>query len=208
MSSESIQLSAFPEELLERVLAPCVLAGPERSASSRSLWHQHVAGSTPAATRGRLAPLLVCRLFRRIATPLFYHTIRLDSAEDLHALLAHAIRPYPFLASHIKHIHLGGIWAEGGELLSLCGSQLRLLDVSLDATLLCPALVGNVRDFDAEEFCEPLKDLTGLTDFVLAKPGSVYLTQPKARYVLAEIARAMMNWNQLVRLPFLLFLRH
>ena len=85
----------------------------------------------------------------------------------------------------------------------MCGPQLRLLDVSLDATLLCPALVGNVRDFDAEEFCEPLKGLTGLTHFALAKPGSVYLTQPKARYVLAEIARAMMRWDQLVRFPSL-----
>ncbi|KAJ3514510.1 hypothetical protein NLJ89_g2332 [Agrocybe chaxingu] len=117
--------------------------------------------------------------------------------QDLHQLLSSALRPNPCLAAHIRRVVLSGVWAEGGELLELCGPGLRMLDIALDVTQLCPATQGIVRDLDAEDFCEGLKTIKGLTHLVVRKPNNVYLTQPKPRYVLAELAMAVNVWDRL-----------
>ncbi|KAF8877935.1 hypothetical protein CPB84DRAFT_1966255 [Gymnopilus junonius] len=51
--------------------------------------------------------------------------------------------------------------------------------------------------FGSEEFCEGLKDLVGLTHLVVRKPSHVYLTQPRPRIVLSEVAKAMDSWDEL-----------
>jgi hypothetical protein len=75
-----------------------------------------------------------------------------------------------------------------------------MLDITLDMTPLAPGVManGNVRDLDAEDFCEGIKYIThSLTHLALRKPNNVYLTQPKPKYVLGEIAKAMRKWDNL-----------
>jgi hypothetical protein len=186
---------SFPEELLERILALCVVAPLVQT--TRPHWHQRLDSGT---IRGRLAPLLVCKKFFRISTPLFYHTIHITSPAQLHSLLSSALRRNPYLATYVRRLLFAGVWAEGGELIAMCNSNIKMLDITLDMTQLAPGVNTNsyVRDFDAEDFCEGIKYIThSLTHIALRKPNNVYLTQPKPKYVLGEIAKAMRNWDNL-----------
>ncbi|KAF8192947.1 hypothetical protein BJ912DRAFT_1093804 [Pholiota molesta] len=103
----------------------------------------------------------------------------------------------PVLASYIRRLVFSGIWADGGELLHRCNYNLRTLDLTLDVAQLSPAVRAPIRDIDAEEFCKGLTEITSLTHIVVRKPGNVYLTQPKPRAVLLELAEAMQSWNEL-----------
>ena len=200
LTQQPIELSAFPEELLERILSFCVVV-PLVQAPPRPSWHRSTDcfSTTTPPTRGRLALLLVSKQFFRICTPLLYHTIHILSAGQLHGLLRNAIRPNPFFAGYIRRIVLHGIWADAGELLRLTHKNLTVLDITLDLTQLPPGLHGQIRDLDAEEFCEGLKDIVSLKQIIIRKPNNVYLTQPKPRYVLSGIAKAMEGWDNLVR---------
>ena len=184
---------AFPEELLERILALCVIAPLVRAA--RPQWHQR---PTSDSGRGRLASLLVCKKFFRISTPLFYHTIHVTSPTQLHRLLSGAMRPNLYLSTYVHRLLFAGVWADGGELIAMCSNSIKMLDITLDMTQLVNAN-RDVRDLDAEDFCEGLKHITqSLTHLVVRKPNNVYLTQTKPKYVLGEIAKAMRNWDNLV----------
>ena len=187
---------AFPEELLERILALCVVAPLVQTA--RPQWHQRADRGT--AIRGRLASLLVCKKFYRISTPLFYHTIHITSPAQLHRLLSTALRRNLYLATYVRRLLFAGVWAEGGELIAMCSRNVKMLDITLDMTQLAPGVNTNryVRDFDAEDFCKGIKHITySLTHLALRKPNNVYLTQPKPKYVLGEIAKAMRYWDNL-----------
>ena len=201
---EPLNLLSFPEELLEKILAHCVVAHTPHP--PRPSWHSSSATTPPV--RGRLALLLVSKTFLRIATPLFYHSLHIASPSQLHCLLRDALRPNSALASHIRRVVLAGIWAEGGELLQLCHTRLETLDIILDTMAVAPGVQGDVRDLDAEEFCAALTEMTALTHLVVRKPCNVYLTQPRPRYVLSALAEAMHSWDKLVRLPFLTVVRH
>jgi hypothetical protein len=196
MTQQPLELSAFPEELLERILSYCIVAP---LVQARPSWHRPTDcfSTTTLPIRGRLALLLVSKQFFRICTPLFYHTIHVLSASQLHGLLRNVIRPNPFLAGYIRRIVLHGIWADAGELLRLTHNNLNVLDITLDVTQLSQRVHGQIRDFDAEDFCEGLKDLVSLKHIVIRKPNNVYLTQPKPRYVLSGIAKAMKSWDNL-----------
>ncbi|PPQ88177.1 hypothetical protein CVT25_005142 [Psilocybe cyanescens] len=194
-TTQTLDLADFPEELLEGILSHCVIAS--LSKPPRPSWHWSGPSSTSSQPiRGRLALLLVCKKFLRISTPLFYHTIHILSSGQLHRLLSDALLPSPALALHIRRIVFAGIWAEGGEIFRMCSGSIRFLDLTLDSTQLSGAS-GPIRDLDAEEFCEGLKELAALTHIVVRKPNDVYITRPKPQYVLSEIANAMVNWNQL-----------
>ena len=191
-----MSILSFPEELLERILALCVVAPLVQT--TRPQWHQRSARGT--AIRGRLASLLVCKKFFRISTPLFYHTIHITSPTQLHRLLSTALRRNLYLATYIRRLLFAGVWAEGGELIAMCSRNIKMLDITLDVTQLAPGVNTNrdVRDLDAEDFCEGIKYIThSLTHLALRKPNNVYLTQPKPKYVLGEVAKAMRNWDNL-----------
>jgi hypothetical protein len=84
--------------------------------------------------------------------------------------------------------------------MAMCSRNIQMLDITLDMTQLAPGVNTNrnVRDFDAEDFCEGIKYIThSLTHLALRKPNNVYLTQPKPKYVLGEIAKAMRVWDNL-----------
>jgi len=183
-------LERLPEELLERILSYCVVS--PLTPSSRPSWHAN-------GFRDRLAPLLVSKTFFRIGNPLFYHTIHIQSASQLHHLLSTTLRPNPSLATHVRRIILAGIWADAGELLCLCGNNLKLLDIHLDTTHLPQPVNSYIRDLDAEDFCEGLKGVKSLTHLMVRKSSNVYLTQPRPRQVLFELAKAVQEWDELVR---------
>lgn len=187
---------SFPEELLERILALSVIAPLVQT--TRPKWHQRPDRGT--AIRGRLAPLLVCKKFFRISIPLFYHTIHVTSPAQLHSLLSSALRRNHYLATYVRRLLFAGVWAEGGELIAMCSRNIKMLDITLDMTQLAPGVNANrdVRDLDAEDFCEGIKYIThSLTHLALRKPNNVYLTQPKPKYVLGVIAKAMRDWDNL-----------
>ncbi|KAF9562054.1 hypothetical protein CPC08DRAFT_634546 [Agrocybe pediades] len=196
--SSQLELCSFPEELLEAILAHCVIALPNQP--PRPSWTRNLGSTTdsPASPpRGRLAVLLVCKKFHRISIPLYYNTINVQSPRQLNRLLVNALRPNPTLASHVRRVIFAGVWADGGELLRMANDSIRLLDVSIDTTQLAPNVPGQVRDLDAEEFCEGLKELSSLKHLIIRKPNNVYLTQPKPKYVLSAMAAAMHEWNEL-----------
>ncbi|KAF4621587.1 hypothetical protein D9613_012611 [Agrocybe pediades] len=196
--SSQLELCSFPEELLEAILAHCVIALPNQP--PRPSWTRNLGSTTdsPASPpRGRLAVLLVCKKFHRISIPLYYNTINVQSPRQLNRLLVNALRPNPTLASHVRRVIFAGVWADGGELLRMANDSIRLLDVSIDTTQLAPNVPGQVRDLDAEEFCEGLKELSSLKHLIIRKPNNVYLTQPKPKYVLFAMAAAMHEWNEL-----------
>lgn len=209
-----MSILSFPEELLERILALSVVSPLVQT--TRPQWHQQQKRSSShpgTAIRGRLASLLVCKKFYRISTPLFYHTIHINSPAQLHRLLSNALRRNRYLATYVRRLVFAGVWAEGGELIAMCSRNIKMLDITLDMTQLAPGVNTNrdVRDFDAEDFCEGIKYIThSLTHLALRKPNNVYLTQPKPKYVLGEIAKAMRYWDNLVSfIPlFLSFFTH
>lgn len=193
-----MSILSFPEELLERILALSVVAPLLQT--SRPHWHKPSDPGT--AIRGRLASLLVCKKFYRISTPLFYHTIHISSPAQLHRLLSNALRRNRYLATYVRRLVFAGVWAEGGELIAMCSRNIKMLDITLDMTQLAPGVNTNrdVRDLDAEDFCEGIKYIThSLTHLALRKPNNVYLTQPKPKYVLGEVAKAMRYWDNLVK---------
>ncbi|TFK36303.1 hypothetical protein BDQ12DRAFT_256591 [Crucibulum laeve] len=203
MTSISFNLASFPEELLERILALCVIA--PLSPPARPSWHLSSPTSSSSAApssphqrsnspRGRLAPLLVCKSFLRIATPLFYNTVHISSRTQLRCLLKHSLRPNPMLATYIRRVVLTGVWAEAGELLRMCRRSLRMLDLTLDTE---PVLMQpGEEDNDAKVFCASLKHIRP-TQLALRKPANVYLTQAKPKYVIWELSSAMRGWYEL-----------
>ncbi|KAJ8689950.1 hypothetical protein PTI98_012802 [Pleurotus ostreatus] len=103
--------------------------------------------------RTRLAPLLVCRLFNRIATPAFYETILLRSewqagslAWTLRSSGAHigskscecdqcATRPFnTSLHRHIRSIIILGCFESAAAVLHMCAIDLRTLDLTITGT--------------------------------------------------------------------------
>ncbi|KIJ98398.1 hypothetical protein K443DRAFT_680829 [Laccaria amethystina LaAM-08-1] len=189
-------LPSFPEELLERILAPCVLLPlSPTTPTPRPQWHRSSPSpsSSSSPMRTRLAPLLVSKTFLRICTPLFYHTLHLSSISQLQRLLG----ANPSLITHTRELILapGTISAEAGELLSLC-TALRYLEMSLDASSSNLGASGGYRDLDAEEFTRHLCSVirtgrVGITHLVLRKATNVYLTQQRPRYVLMHLAEAL-----------------
>ncbi|KAF9492156.1 hypothetical protein BDN71DRAFT_1509725 [Pleurotus eryngii] len=103
--------------------------------------------------RTRLAPLLVCRLFNRIATPAFYETILLRSEWQAGAL-AWSLRSSdvytesgscecdqcatkPFntsLHKHIKSLIILGCFESAAVVLRMCAVGLRTLDLTITGT--------------------------------------------------------------------------
>ncbi|KAF8201292.1 hypothetical protein K438DRAFT_1965793 [Mycena galopus ATCC 62051] len=109
--------SQFPEELVERILLHAVVA--PSAPHPRASWHSHSQQGKELQTRGRTAPLLVCRAFHRIALPLFYHTLVVHSPHQSASLLE-ALRTQPHLARSVRVIALPNPSACDAEVLKCC----------------------------------------------------------------------------------------
>jgi hypothetical protein len=174
-------LSDFPEELLDRILSLSLLPST-LPPSPRPAWHP----PSPARTRTRLAPLLVSHRFSRIGTPHLYHTIHLSSAPTTHLLLA-TLQSTAALGAHVRALTLGAVSPEGGAVLGLCPG-VEQLEVVLD---------GMHGEGEDTAFIRGLQKLHAVRHLTLRKPGTVYLSLPRARIVIAGLAAALDGWPSL-----------
>ena len=206
-------LDTFPEELLESILS-------------------HVIFSKSPISRIRSPLRLVSKQFHRISTPLYFNTIHLRTQVQLQRLLVFALRSNPSLASHIRKVIIEGTWTEAAVLFLLCSQfgALRILDITLDPDASPPpkefvksffSQMGVATDnlhvnmkmkgsssSDAEDFCKHLHGLTSVTHLTVRKPKDVFLTQPKTRFVLSQLAKAIKAWKDLVRCSLFSFFNH
>ncbi|KAJ7791691.1 hypothetical protein B0H14DRAFT_2934547 [Mycena olivaceomarginata] len=171
-------LASFPEELLERILAHTVIAPP--APHPRAPWHQGNASTKD--TRSRMAPLLVCRAFHRIALPFFYHTLVFHSSRQSAALLAQ-LRAQPDLARGVRVLVLPSPSASDAAVLSML-PKLLVLDVTLP----------NSAD---DDLTRAVRDLRTLQELSVRKAAGTYLSQPAPRAMLDALAGAVLASPQL-----------
>ncbi|KAJ7894508.1 hypothetical protein B0H14DRAFT_2683419 [Mycena olivaceomarginata] len=144
-------LASLPEELLERILVH-------------------------TDTRSRMAPLLVCRAFDRIALPFFYHTLVLHSSRQSAALLV-ALRAQPDLARGVRVLVLPSPSASDAAVLSMLPKLLRE---------------------DADDLTRAVRDLRTLQELSVRKAAGTYLSQPAPRAMLDALSSAVLASPQLV----------
>ncbi|TFK50376.1 hypothetical protein OE88DRAFT_246363 [Heliocybe sulcata] len=181
-------ISTIPEELLERILALCI-ESPEQVSSPR----------VPGAVY-RTAPLLVCRRFLRIATPLFYHTLALRSPRQAQRLY-YTLASNPLLATFTRKlvIQSSDVHDVSEHIVRLCR------DVEELDLLLVDGGAGDVSDGDAARvlrFSRALGTLGRIRSVTLRKPASTYLTHERTRLLLEGLADAVKDWRNLELLTF------
>ncbi|KAF9465965.1 hypothetical protein BDZ94DRAFT_1213894, partial [Collybia nuda] len=180
-TTSSLSLSDFPEELLDRILS-LSLSPSSVPPSPRPAWHP-LSSSRP---RTRLAPLLICRRLARIGTPHLYHAIHL-SAPTTTRLLLKTLHSKPALAEHVRVLSLASVTSDAGAVMSLC-KGVSSLEIMLDA------MHGDADDF---AFVRGLRQMKEVRHLTLRKPGTVYLSLPRARFVIAGLAAAIDEWTDL-----------
>ncbi|KAI0777679.1 hypothetical protein BD413DRAFT_447541, partial [Trametes elegans] len=201
-----ITLADVPEEILERILALVLVQSPEFS--PRPSWHPY-ASPSPTGHRTVISPLLVCRDWLRIATPIQYRHPVLRSPRHAELLLR-ALRHTPELAPCVRSLHLHATSPALRELVVLCTS-LHTLDITVDNADAQPAAAGSSapapaapgapvqphagRDRRVIEFCEAFTRTRSIRHLVIRK--NAYLTQPNATYVFEQVAQAIARWHKL-----------
>lgn len=172
---------SLPEELVERILALCVLV--HQDAPARPSWH----AKSPA--RSTSSVLLVNKAFLRIATPLFYKTLVVRSAAQLKSLLDNALTPNPELGTYARNVIISGSYDGLHELVHLC-QRLEIFDMTLDST----PWAEDVRT----KFADSLPEMSGIKHLIVRK--DAYLTQEKPKYMISQLTAAVSQWNALVSL--------
>ncbi|KAJ7894468.1 hypothetical protein B0H14DRAFT_2683298 [Mycena olivaceomarginata] len=173
-------LASFPEELLERILAHTVIAPP--APHPRAPWHQP--NPSTKDMRSRMAPLLVCRAFHRIALPFFYHTLVLHSPCQSAALLA-ALHAQPVLAMGVRVLVLPSPSASDAAVPSML-PKLLVLDITLPNSA-----------EDADDLTSAVRGLHTLQELSVHKAAGTYLSQPALRAMLDALASAVLASPQL-----------
>ncbi|KAM5537083.1 hypothetical protein V8D89_009229 [Ganoderma adspersum] len=192
-------LADVPEEILERILALVLVQSPE---PSRPSWH--IYQTPPTTSPGVIAPLLVCRSWLRIATPIHYRHPVLRTPRHVELLLR-ALRHDPSLAPCVRSLHLHSTSPALRQLVPLCGS-LDTLDITVDnadsppltiATGVIPAppVQDGSRDQGVLEFCEAFRKTRSIRHLIIRK--NAYLTQPNAIYIFEQLAKAIAHWRKL-----------
>ena len=191
-------LADVPEEILERILALILVQSPE---PSRASWHPYQ--TPPTASPNVISPLLVCRSWLRIATPIHYRHPVLRTPRHVELLLR-ALRHTPSLAPCVRSLHLHATSPALRDLIPMC-SMLDTLDVTVDnadstltvTTGVIPA-ADATRDRGVVEFCEAFAKTRRIRHLVIRK--NAYLTQPNAIYIFEQLAKAVTRWQKLVSL--------
>ncbi|KAJ6598344.1 hypothetical protein DFH09DRAFT_1394532 [Mycena vulgaris] len=183
--SISITLAAFPEELLERILAHVVVA--PSTPHPRAPWHLKTQSTD---IRTCTAALLVSRAFYRIGLPHFYHTLVLHSPSQAQSLLE-TLTADPALARCVRALVLPEPCPAAGEVLRRVGPSLRALDLTLPPALPAPDVVA---------LCASLSSLQNLCTLTVRKAAGTYLSQPSPRAVLAALASAAASCPELEHL--------
>ena len=199
-------LHDIPEEILERILALVLVQSPEPS--SRPAWHAYPsksASSHPSSAHAAtISPLLVCRAWLRIATPIHYRHPVLRTPRHVELLLR-AVRHSPALARCIRSLHVHATSPALRDLVPYC-KNLDTLDITVDnadadaitvTTTVVPPRDGS-RDRGVMEFCEAFSRTRSIRHLVIRK--NAYLTQSNAIYVFEQLSLAIALWHKLVSL--------
>ena len=223
--SSKLTLADVPEEILERILALVLVQSPEPS--PRPSWHPYAYQTqTQAPTHPTvISPLLVCRAWLRIATPIHYRHPVLRTPRHVELLLR-ALAHTPALAPCVRSLHVHATSPRLRELVPLC-PNLTTLDVTVDnadsgasapASTPAPApghghgapaptpagAAGEApRDRGVIDFCDAFTKTRSIRHLVIRK--NAYLTQPNAIYIFEQLAHAVTRWHKLVSLQSLVF---
>lgn len=196
-------ITTIPEELLERIIALALLS----SSCDTSL------PSLLPLKVSRVSPLLVCKLWLRIGTPLYYRSVALTTSQQT-TQFASTLKTEPHLGRYVKEMKVEGIFPQVNDVMKCLGEarcsptsksschdhsgmdltqmgsvSLRKLDVQLDGSMSLP---------DVEVFCDALDYVANVHHFILRKPPSVYLTQPGVMLAMKHIAEGFERWSSLV----------
>ncbi|KAJ7238077.1 hypothetical protein B0H12DRAFT_1190416 [Mycena haematopus] len=180
-----MSLALFPEELLERILLHAVVA--PSAPHPRASWHlpSSFRGKETKGTRGRIAPLLVCKAFHRIALPLFYRTLVLHSPRQSASLLQ-ALRCRQHLARSVRVLVLSTPSVCDAEVLGMLPKLL-----VFDVTLPSGESEGN------EQLGGAIRRLNTLQELCVRKGAGTYLSQPTPRAMLEALAEAVNTCTEL-----------
>ncbi|KAK7692078.1 hypothetical protein QCA50_005484 [Cerrena zonata] len=168
-------IATIPEELLERILTfsiqftSCDISPP----------------SPLTAIAPRVSPLLVCKLWLRVGTPVYFHSITLATPEQTTRLVS-LLNEQPQLGSFVRELKVEGIFPQVLDVMRCLRAarsdqtiSLRKLDLQLDGPTSMP---------DVESFCDALDCVANVQQFVVRKPSSVYLTQPGVMLAMKHIS--------------------
>lgn len=198
-----LTLAHVPEEILERILALILVQSPE--SSHRPSWHPYTTPSTAAGHANIISPLLVCRAWLRIATPIHYRHPVLRTPRHAELLLR-ALRHTPDLALCVRSLHLHATSPALRDIVSRC-AYLHTLDITVDNADAQPGPVNSAaapgssaqsgRDRNVVDFCEGfMRTRSSIRHLIIRK--NAYLTQPNATYVFEQLAKAIVRWHKLV----------
>ncbi|OJT07066.1 hypothetical protein TRAPUB_2098 [Trametes pubescens] len=197
-----LTLADVPEEILERILALILVQSPE--SPHRPSWHPYTTPSTAAGHATIISPLLVCRAWLRIATPIHYRHPVLRTPRHAELLLR-ALRHTPDLALCVRSLHLHATSPALRDIVPRC-AYMHTLDITVDnadgqcgptssgAAPGTPAQSG--RDRNVVDFCEGfMRTRSSIRHLIIRK--NAYLTQPNATYVFEQLAKAIVRWHKL-----------
>ncbi|RPD79109.1 hypothetical protein L226DRAFT_438573, partial [Lentinus tigrinus ALCF2SS1-7] len=190
-----LTLADVPEEIIERILALVLVQSPDLS--PRPSWHLYQ--TPPAAHPTVISPLLVCRAWLRIGTPIHYRHPVLRTPRHVQLLLR-ALRHTPSLATSIRSLHVHATSPALRDLVPLC-HYLNTLDITVDnadngAVTHPPAPAGEIpRDRGVIDFCEAFTKTRSIRHLVIRK--NAYLTQSNAIYIFEQLAKAVARWHKL-----------
>ncbi len=195
-----LTLHDIPEEILERIFALVLVQSPEPS--PRPSWHLYQTPPTPRHPN-IISPLLVCRSWLRIATPVHYRHPVLRTPRHAELLLR-ALRHTPSLAPCIRSLHVHATSPALRDIVPLC-YNLDTLDITVDtgdsaqvtvATGLVPAAGEAPRGSTVVDFCEAFMKTRSIRHLVIRK--NAYLTHSNAIHVFEQLAKAISRWPKLV----------
>ncbi|KAH9950765.1 hypothetical protein B0H21DRAFT_686106 [Amylocystis lapponica] len=201
-------LSSMPEEILERILdhvaAPLFVEYAPRPA-----WH--IRSSTPSSTKNgttQIGPLLVNHTWLRIATPLHYRHVVLQTARQA-ALLADTLRANPELGHWMRSIRVEGTFDTLADVVPFC-PNIEQFDMIVDngsPTASTPgqvqiatqpqaeghAAANAVLDAQVARFCASFEHMRNIKHLVVRK--NAYLTQARPTLVFEQLGKAIASWK-------------
>ena len=176
-------MAHLPDELVDDILRQLLLI-PDgvftgiSTSSSSSYFHRH----------GRSCPLLVCKEWCRVGTPLLYHDVLLRSQEQANAL-ANALRSCSELGQWIRKLRLEDAFSERAMHV--------ILGACRNVTDFC--IVLNLRQRDV---MIPYPALANLNPerLVVVTPASQRRKRDR-HPLLVALRRSILKWSKLVRMP-------
>ncbi|KAI9063642.1 hypothetical protein FKP32DRAFT_1611763 [Trametes sanguinea] len=197
---QRITLADVPEEILERILALVLVQSAELS--PRPSWHPYSSGSSSTSAYPTvISPLLVCRSWLRIATPIHYRHPVLRTARHAELFLR-ALRHTPALALCVRSLHVHETSPALRELVPEC-VYMHTLDITVNNDSQ-PDRAGGARAGDAQqstrdralvEYCEAFSRTKSVRHLVIRK--NAYLTQPNVIYIFEQLSKAISGWRKL-----------